>query len=200
MSMQQLALAHKAGIDQIVATPHFYPQNESCADFLARREQAYSQLLQAHRGKPEVLLGAEVQLHLGLERIEGLEKLCIQGTNVLLLELPPNFSVRKFDQTIDSLLFGRDLTVVLAHVDRYPQMHIDFLLDLGCLAQINAQALCHLRSSMRCSRWLSSDSVVALGSDMHGTDVGYRDFLKAKKRLGDSYKDLMARTEALLNP
>ena len=90
MSMHQLALAQKAGIDKIVATPHFYPQNESCADFLIRREKAYSQLLSQTKGKPlpEVVLGAEVQLQLGLDRIENLDQLCIRGTNVLLLELP----------------------------------------------------------------------------------------------------------------
>ncbi len=202
MSMQQLALAQKAGIDKIIATPHFYPQNESCTDFLARREQAYKKLVAETKGKqlPEVLLGAEVRLHLGLDRIENLDQLCVQGTNVLLLELPPNFSVRKFDQTIDALLFGRKLTVVLAHIDRYPELHIDFLLDMGCVAQINASALCRIRSSRRCSRWLQGDSLVALGSDIHGTDMGYHEFLKAKKRLGSNYGAIMSRTELLLNP
>ena len=201
MSMQQLALAQKAGIDQIIATPHFYPQNESCADFLARREQAFAQLRQAIKGKqlPKVLLGAEVQLHLGLERVEGLEQLCIQGTNVLLLELPPNFSVRKHDQTIDALLYERKLKVVLAHVDRYPALHIDFLLDFGCLAQLNASALCHMRSSRHCAPWIKSGSIAALGSDIHGTETGYQEFLKAKKRLGSEYNAIMSRTYSLLN-
>ena len=200
MSMHQLALAQKAGIDKIVATPHFYPQNESCADFLIRREKAYSQLLSQTKGKPlpEVVLGAEVQLQLGLDRIENLDQLCIRGTNVLLLELPQSFSVRKYDQTIDALLYGRNLTVVLAHVDRYPALHVDFLLDLGCLAQINAGAMCRIRASHRCARWLNGESVVALGSDIHGTALGYRDFLRAKKRLGNAYAAIMSRTQALL--
>ncbi len=198
MSMQQLALAQKAGIDRIVATPHFYPQHESCADFLARREQAYSQLIHSQKGGPEVLLGAEVQLQLGLDRIDTLEELCIRGTNVLLLELPPNFSVRKFDQTIDALLFGRKLNIVLAHIDRYPDLHIDFLLELGCLAQVNASALCRIRSSRRCAKWLGGESVVALGSDLHGTESGYQEFLKAKKRLGSTYAEIMMCTQELL--
>ena len=201
MSMQQLALAQKAGIDKIVATPHFYPQNESCAEFLARRKQAFAQLQKEAHGKslPEVLLGAEVQLQLGLESMDGLEQLCIQGTNVLLLELPLNFTLKKYDQAIDSLVFGKNLTVVLAHIDRYPQILVDFLLDLGCLAQINASALSHLCSSRRCSRWLKGDSVVALGSDLHGSDNdGYRDFLRMKKRLGREFDVIMSRTEALL--
>jgi len=202
MSMQQLALAQKAGIDKVVATPHFYPQNESCASFLERREQAYAALVRESKGKmlPEVLLGAEVQLHLGLERLENLDELCVRGTNVLLLELPPNFSVRKFDQTIDALLFERKLTVVLAHIDRYPSLHVDFLLDLGCLAQINASALCHMRSSRHCASWVQSNATVALGSDIHGVEIGYHDFLKAKKRLGGNYSAIMSRTEALIKP
>ncbi len=199
-SLQQLTLAKQAQIDTVIATPHFYPQRESIEEFLSRRERCAQQLREAMKGKnlPEVLIGAEVQLCPGLDHMEGLERLCVQGTNVLLLELPLQYTLRGFDQAIDNIIYGKKLNVVLAHIDRYHAVHVDFMLDCGCLAQINADAFCHFHSSRRCSAWRNHDSLVALGSDIHGTDEGYQPFLKAKKKLGSTYQQIMARTEALL--
>ena len=200
ISMKQLALAKQAGIDTVVATPHFYPQQESIESFLARRAQCAKQLRDAAKGKglPQILIGAEVQLCPSLDRMDGLEQLCVEGTNVLLLELSPNYSVRRYYQVIDHLIYGRKIEVVLAHIDRYSSVHVDFLLDCGCLAQINTDSLCRFFSAKRSMQWARSGAVVALGSDIHGTEKGYQTFLKAKSRLGQTYQTIMSRTEDLL--
>ena len=198
-SIQQLTLAKQARIDTVIATPHFYPQYESIEEFLTRRKQCSQKLAEAifNKALPDVLIGAEVQLCPGMDRIEGLHRLCVQGTNILLLELPPHYSLRTFDNVIDNLIYSHKLKVVLAHIDRYPSSHVNFLLDSGCLAQINAESLCHFRSSRHCKQWLQTDSVVALGSDIHGIEHGYQDFLKAKARLGETFGQIMSRTEDL---
>lgn len=200
VSLQQLTLAKQAGIDTIVATPHFYPQQESLEAFVDRRRQCASRLRDAVKDKalPHVLIGAEVQLVPSLDRLDGLEQLCVEGTNVLLLELSPHYSVRHYGQVIDNLIYSKGFEIVLAHIDRYASVHVDFLLDCGCLAQINTDSLCRLFSSKRSMQWARGNSVVALGSDIHGTETGYRSFLKAKKRLGQTYETVMARTEELL--
>ena len=119
-SIQQLTLAKQAHVDTVIATPHFYPQLESIDEFLLRRKQCSQKLAEAIYNKdlPEVLVGAEVQLCPGMDRMEGLQQLCIQGTNILLLELPPHYSLRTFDNVIDNLIYGHRLKVVLAHIDR----------------------------------------------------------------------------------
>lgn len=198
VSLHQLRAAEAAGIDLLVATPHFYPKVESCAEFLSRRKLCVQKLRQSMPSAPEVLIGAEVQLCSGLEKLRELDELCVEGTKVLLLELPPDFSIRRYDQTLDSLLYEKKLTVVLAHIDRYDPIHVDFLLEMGCLAQLNATAFHRFGVFKRAMRWAQSDCAVALGSDIHGTEIGYRDFLKAKKRLGPEYDRIMARTAALL--
>ena len=199
-SLKQLAMAKEAGMDIIVATPHFYPEKENISDFLERRTACARKLREAAQGKnfPKVLVGCEAQLCRGMEHIPDLKRLCIEGTNVLLLELPMDYSVRHYSQTLDALFYGSGLRIVLAHIDRYDPTHIDFLLDSGALAQINAEALCHFWSRRRCLAWVRSGAVVALGSDIHGVNIGYSEFLKAKKHLKEKYEPLMKRTEALL--
>lgn len=198
-SLEQLALAKAAGIDLIVATPHFYPQHESVEEFLARRKQCAARLRDAAKDAPQILVGGEIQLCSGLHHIDALEQLCIEGTNVLLLELPPAFSMRAMTPTFEALLYECELRVVLAHIDRYDPDVINSLLDAGFLAQLNASAFCRLRGRRRCLNWAADESIVALGSDIHGVSVGYREFNEAKRRLGANYAAVMRRTQKLLN-
>ena len=88
-SLRQLHMAAAAGIRTICATPHFYPHKESAEAFLRRREEC-AQLLRAHLPEqaPQICLGAEVLICDGMERLEGLHRLCREGTNELLLEMP----------------------------------------------------------------------------------------------------------------
>lgn len=199
-SLRQVELARRAGIDVLAATPHFYPHLESLSEFLERRKQTEIRLREAiPENAPKLLIGSETHLCRGLEHMESLEQLCFRGTKVLLLELPHDFSIRSYEQTLDALLYERKLTVVLAHIDRYPTSTIEFLLELGFLAQINAEPFCHLRSRKRSMAWATElKSVVALGSDLHGCETGYRDFLKMKERLGATYETIMSRTQKLL--
>lgn len=196
-SRRQLQLAREAGIDRVIATPHFYPRHEELDPFLARRAEAAA-VLRRETAASFVMLGAEVQLCRGLHRLERLEELCVEGTRVLLLELPPDFSLRAYEYTLDALLYERKLTVVLAHIDRYDTQRIDFLLESGFLGQLNASSFCHFRTRRRSLDWALSERVVALGSDIHGVQTGYQEFLKAKKYLGADYAALMQRTKTLL--
>lgn len=199
-SLRQVGLARRAGIDVLAATPHFYPNLEPLSEFLERRKQAEIRLREAlPENAPKLLIGAETHLCRGLEHMDSLEQLCFGGTKVLLLEMPHDFSIRAYEQTLDALLYERKLTVVLAHIDRYPTSVVDFLLELGFLAQINAESFCHMRSRKRSMVWAKElQSVVALGSDLHGCEIGYRDFLKMKERLGETYTTIMSRTQKLL--
>lgn len=226
-SLRQLALAKRADIELLAATPHFYPRQEELSDFLARRKRTWEALCaalertesaassdverrassaavggfcrEATKAAPALRVGAEVQLCRSLHHMDGLEALCLAGTRVLLLELPADFSIRTYEQTLDGLLYERRLTVVLAHIDRYRADTVDFLLEWGFLAQLNASAFCHFRTRKQALCWAQSSRVVALGSDLHGAEMGYAEFLRARQRLGESYDSLMTRTAALLS-
>lgn len=198
-SLKQVELAAKAGITAVVATPHFYPRYEGVETFLRRREETAKRLREAlPQNAPRIIIGGEIQLCRNLERMPELDQLCIEGTNVLLLELPRNFSFSHYEQTLDALLYDRRLRVVLAHIDRYRSSVIDLLLDMGFYGQLNVSSFRRLRTRKLATNWGKSGSVVALGSDIHGTSVGYKDFPLAEKCLKQDYGRIMAQTAALL--
>lgn len=197
-SVKQVELARQAGIELLAATPHFYPATDTAEAFLERRTRCYETLMSKVKGqKPEILLGAEVQLCRGLDHLAQIRELCFYGTDVLLLELPPDFRFKQFGRSIESLQYDLGLKVVFAHVDRYPEL-AEPLIDGGYLAQLNASSLCTLFRKKQLYRWIERGSIVALGSDLHGTQTGYTQFLQAKAKLGSLYDEIMSRTTQLL--
>ena len=91
LSLSQLEYATQYGVTRIFATPHFYPHQDSVSSFLERRNNAYKHLIDAKpEGSPDIIPSAEVLLCPKLDRLPGLEELCIPGTKTLLLELPFN--------------------------------------------------------------------------------------------------------------
>ncbi len=199
MSLAQLQLAEQAGIEELVATPHFYPQTEELDVFLERRQSCWDMLCDAYHGPIKLRLGAEVHMCGGLDHMEGLEKLCVNGTDVLLLELGFRSWTKEVKETVLRIQEDGRFYPVLAHVDRYQPEQIDELLSSGIHAQLNADAFCRLLGKGRLCRWIDTGSVVALGSDIHGTAVGYKQYLKAKAYLKDRFSTVMDRTKKLID-
>ena len=197
-SLRQLALAEEAGISAIVATPHFYPQVEEFSDFLRKRERCWRELQANYHGPVRILLGAEVHICVGLDHLAGLEQLCIPGTNVMLAELPLRGIPGGLTETFTRLIEEKGIKPVLAHVDRYDPNWIQNLFFLGLSGQVNAEALCRIFGRGRFNTWIDEGFIVALGSDIHGTEIGYSQYLKAVERLGARAGKLEDRVRKLL--
>lgn len=201
-SLAQLAMLESFGVDTVVATPHFYPNSMGVDRFLRVVDSA-SKELSDHRPatSPRIAIGAEVLYCDGLERMEGLDHLCIRGTNVLLLELPLEVWSSELFHTVERLT--QRFTVLLAHIDRYiveQEEEIHALLGAGAYAQVNAAALASLSKRRRLSPLWDTDRIVALGSDLHKTEKkACRAMHSAEKRLGDRFDVIMNRAAALLS-
>lgn len=170
---EQLRMLKNAGIDTVVATPHFYPAEHDFSVFSKRVQNATSQILTIPLAeRPRIVLGAEVLVCTSLHRHPDLDRLCIAGTRTLLLELPLSGCNAEILQTVEDLI-QKGYTVVLAHIDRYIKRYgdqIDALLSLGALAQINANSLKSFWDRRRLTPYLESPCVVGFGTDLHGTD------------------------------
>lgn len=181
-SLAQLSYAAAAGVDAVVATPHFYAHHNSLDAFLQRREHAYARLcvaMQQHTGLPEVRLGAEVLLFPGIERLEGLEQLCLSGTHTLLLELPMHAFQSVYAETAKSLV-QHGFQVLLAHADRYPRQSVEAMLRAGVCLQLNATSVMNhgFFARRRYLSWARLGYVVGLGSDIHGEDAAAYSILR----------------------
>ena len=200
-SISQMRMIQDYGVDTIVATPHFYPERHRVEDHLARVDHALDLLLTEKLPfVSRLCVGAEVLYCDHIDRMEGLDRLCIRGTNVLLLEMSMNRWNDEIFETVEALL--KRHTVVLAHIDRYVRAQaeeIETLLNMGAFAQINAEALFSFGDRRRLIPFLEGGRVVALGSDLHGTDErAYQKFVSAEKKLGALHGEIMEKSANLL--
>ena len=183
-SRKQLAMAAAAGVRTVCATPHFYPHKESIPSFLQRRE-ASARLLRENLTADalQLLLGAEGLICDGMERLDGLSRLCRGETNELLLEMPFYQWSESIWDTLYALCERRDIEIVLAHAERYPPEAIEQLIRDNVALQLNSECLTRPLHRKRYLTWIKNGSVKYLGSDIHMLGNGYRDFEKCRRLL-----------------
>lgn len=175
-SLQLLDMLREQQVSAVVATPHFYANEQSVQEFLSRRQAAYETLsAQMQPDHPPIRLGAEVRFYPGISHLEELRSLCLEGTRLLLLEMP---MTRWTDYTVKELLDmvnSRGVTLVLAHIERYRQLQdarvLDRLLRAGVLMQVNATFFTERLTRHRALKMLGNQMIHFIGSDCHGTRV-----------------------------
>lgn len=195
-STMLLKMQAEQGVHLAIATPHFYANDETVDSFLDRRRKTYEEL-EPHlsRETPKVLLGAEVRYYQGISRMADLKKLCIQGSKVLLLEMP---MCRWTEYMLRELLELADLggvRLMLAHVERYLPLQNtrvwDQLLQRGVLMQVNAGFFESVWTKAKALALLRRGNIHALGSDCHSITARPPEIDKAYRcicrKLGEDY-------------
>ena len=166
-------------VDCVVATPHFYADRFSVEYFLENRQKALQSVLAdteiARQGRPSLCIGAEVYFFPGMGRAEKLRSLCIEGTDVILIEMPFVQWTEGVLREISEVIHKQKLQVVLAHVERYPQFQKDQkiwrqVMDLPLTIQVNGGSFIKDRRRRKmCLQFLRDHEKALLGSDCHNT-------------------------------
>lgn len=169
MTAQMLDAAKAQGVEVLVATPHFYADRMSLRRFAENRRRALEEAcpLAEERGI-RLIRGAEVAFFSGISHANDLEELCLEGTDLLLLEMPFRPWTDGDLQEVDSLL-RRGYSVILAHPERFlpaERKAMSALLDLPVLVQINGGSLLNRRTRRKAVKLLGRGDAL-LGSDCH---------------------------------
>lgn len=202
MSAQMLAAMARDGVDVVIATPHFYGDRISLKKFLEKRDAAANQLEQAYcNGMPKILLGAEVAYFPGISTADGIESLCIEGTDLMLLEMPfASWSKREIREIRN--LLDRGIKPVIAHLERFysyqkDRGNIEALLGLPVYVQLNAESFLSFGQRRRAVSLLKENGVCFLGSDCHNLTSRKPNLAQGRgvieKKLG---KDFLCRMDA----
>ena len=195
-SISMIQMQSSQEIKTVIATPHFYANDESVDSFLKRREKAAERLkAQLPEDAPQILCGAEVRYYPGISHMEGLECLRIEGSKLLLLEMPEigwtEYTVRELIE-----MSGRSsLRIMLAHVERCMKLQKkavwEELQDYGILMQANASFFTDWRTRRKAISLLREGSIQFVGSDGHNVTsrppkIGEA-FEVIRKKLGNDY-------------
>jgi len=161
----------------VIATPHFYCNEQSIDEFIDKRNAAYERLKPHLKpGYPKIGLGAEVLYDAALVRHEDLSRLCIGGTKWLLLEMPYVQLTDRIINGVTEIVDRGDVKVLVAHIERYlnftSMKELKKLMQLDVLGQINAKSLTKFSSKRNCMKLIGDGFVQVLGSDYHRIDRG----------------------------
>ena len=184
-----LRCAKEQGVVLMAATPHYY-SDLSVEKFLEKRQASYEAVVAA-MGKdetwPSLRLGAEVAYHAGLIYEEKLPKLCYQGTNYLLLEMPFCVWTPNILRDVENIMPLHGVTPVIAHLERYMGRQnmpmVKRLLSCGFPIQINAGHILNCRPAFKLKHMLRSGQIDLLGSDCHNPDSRPQNMGLARDRL-----------------
>lgn len=175
-SIELLQDERNQGVEHIVATPHFYAHKNSIEGFLKGREKSVERLAEAMTEAGldgmKIDVGAEVYYFSGVSKAAMLPELCIRGTEVLLLEMPFCQWDNAMYEEIKCLTEKRNLTVILAHIERYYAYQKDKkiwhkIFALPIYRQINTGSFLEWKKRRKCLGFLKEDDRIVLGSDCH---------------------------------
>ena len=202
--------SYRNGCDDLVLTPHFF-EYDNISDFVEERNEKIEILRNALSEKNiplRVHPGAELFLSDDIFEAENLDELTINGSRYMLCEMPlipfdTRFITRWFDNLID-----RGYIPVLAHPERYYEVHNDYkiledLIDRGVLFQVNLDSLIGLNGLQ--PQVLAMDLVEQgfaqfIASDAHDTKYRHTRLIEKLNELPDEITEEMVEQCLIVNP
>lgn len=199
-SVAMLKMQMAQGVTTVIATPHFYANDESVEAFLERRNAAFRELKsKLPEDAPEILLGAEVGYYQGISRMENLKELRIQNSKLLLIEMPMTVWTEYMVRELVELAGKSSFQIVLAHIERYLNIQKtsvwERLYENGILMQANASFFSRFISKHKALALLKEEKINFIGSDCHNTTsrppMLREAFDVIQKKLGSEHIDQM---------
>ncbi len=189
-SMAMLRLLQADGVNTVVCSPHFYWGKQTIDEFLKKRDEAIKKLSDS---PVKLVPAAEVEFGEITLDYRQFSRLRIGDTGYILIELPyAETWTNKLFYNLRLLMQETGLRPVIAHIDRYvaavhTPSHIEELLSMGCLLQVNTDAVSRCRPHSVVDILLRYGQVQALGSDCHNDTTRPPRYAMATERIKSRY-------------
>lgn len=175
-ALSMAAIAVREGIDAVVATPHCLDTKniDTFVRGIERQRQQLQSVLDAKQMDLDIFLGAEVFMDPAFLKVRGLERLTINSTPYILVELPMG-EVPLYAEDFVYRLRLMGFIPIIAHPERNVTIMRDpnmlyHLVDLGCLCQINTGSIIGFFGNQvkQCAKVLLTHGMGhVLGTDAH---------------------------------
>ncbi|MCK9478851.1 MAG: hypothetical protein M0R40_05040 [Firmicutes bacterium] len=211
-AIKMLHLLKSQGVCTVAATPHYNDSVMSIERFLKLRNDSFLSLAQEIGAKPEglpkIILGAEVYLSYEVIKNNDIDKLCIENTKCLLIEIPNDMW---FDWVYDfskHLIDEKGIKPIIAHFERYASLHKNVerfkkLGEIGAIIQVNADSFLDFKMKTTIKNLFKNNIVHLVGSDSHNTTNRKPRLDEAAKRIikkfgADKWEELCDNSKRLL--
>lgn len=192
MSLEMLRASAAQGVTDICLTPHFYAEQNTPEKFLEKRSRAAEELFShLEGGLPRIHLGAEVKYFEGICQCENLELLKLQGTNIILIEMPFMNWTDRIWRDIEEISSYPNTKVMLAHLERYLQFNAEKYLTKPAMRDILIQSNAENFTSgffqrHKAMKMLREGIIDVIGSDCHNLSSRPQNIAEARKAIQKS--------------
>jgi len=208
-SIELLKMMKNDGITSVMATPHFYPQDTGLSEFLNESTLAFKRLKAktANTNLPKIYLGCEMLYFDGLGNSTSINRLCLNGSNFLLLELTDFCINDRLFENIINLTKQSRIIPVIAHIERYCKAKnykklINFVIEYNIPIQLNAASFFVPVFRRPLKKLLNSPAFIVLGTDTHSIDLRPPKLTEAlnfiEKKYGIDCKNRLIKSSELL--
>lgn len=191
-SLEMLRISAEQGVTDVCLTPHFYAEQNTPGEFLEKRRIAAEELFsRLEDGLPTIRLGAEVKYFEGICRCEELELLKLQGTNIILIEMPFMDWTDRIWRDIEEISSYPNMQVMLAHVERYLQFNAEKYLTESAVSDILIQSnaenfVSGFFQRRKAMKMLQKGMIDVIGSDCHNLGSRPQNIAEARKAIQKS--------------
>lgn len=201
-SIEMLRELKKQGVTRVVACPHFSLERDTVDCFLEKRNKALFELISRideREQLPKILPAAEILLSVDIPILSGLDKLCVESTNILMIEMPYTRIDNWVINSINEIRDTHNLLPIIAHIDRSLEVEgnkekIDMIFSMDVLKQVNCNSIIEKFRRKRILNLIKLGYIHFLGSDSHGINYRPPNILEAtqiiKTNLGEKYIDM----------
>lgn len=197
---QRLKRARRANVTHIAAAGEYDPTTTLPEDYLRRRGEALSALLQTPEAQPlSIAPCAEVLWCPGLENLSALETLTI-GKGNLLVRVQPGESALAVAASVTALKARLHGEILLTNADALPAEDAGTLFSAGARCVLPLAVLADRERRAALLPWLEAGSVAGIGSAGGESVRPYRGLRKVSRKLGRTFDALMRASAALAWP
>lgn len=196
VSVKMLNDSFKQGIRVCAATPHAVLHNSDSVDVFLEKRKKSAEILESFISNtknemPKLLYGAEVYLDNDVSEYRGIDKLCISGSPLLLVEFSSVNNVSAYSERLYNLT-RKGIVPVLAHVERYSFTRdlLKELSDINVICQLNSSTVAGMYGRRFLNELYSEGIGVVVGSDMHNMSTRRSFMKKAYDKVKKHYPDL----------
>lgn len=170
-SLAMLEMMKEQGVKRVIFTPHFYYHQEESVEAFLEKRQASFEIIKDKSPINNMLLGAEVAVERGISEVKDIEKLAIEGTNLIFMAFPYRNYEPWMAEEVYNLSVEYRLNVMIAHVHRCIEFcsedEIDNILSSNAIMQVNNDAFGNWNEKKLAKRIVDECSRVVFGSDAH---------------------------------
>ncbi len=173
MSIELLKMMKNQGITDVIATPHFYPHDDTIDEFLLKVNKAYKKLSHLKTNDlPNILLGCELFYFKGISRSEHIFKFTLNDSKYILIEPNAYLLNKSFQNELLYLKNDLGLIPIIPHIERFYKakgfkVFLKFIKENEILTQVNAASLLDKSYNKIIKKLMSQHIITFIATDTH---------------------------------